>query len=494
MRKCRNHLLVGLLLSVVAVLASAVLLAGPAGAGSSPYTITDLGTISPYGDVHSVAYAINDAGQVVGESNSWYFPRHAFTWRNGVMTDLVGIYDSRSLWATDVNESGQVVIAEFAGPWVQVRGHIWDDGVMTDIGFLDPGYPGPWDVNQPHAINDSGTVVGMIASTVDLYYRRAYRWDDGVTADLGALSVFAGAAAINNSGQIVGFTGVGWPPVPHAFLWDDGVMSDLGFSGSAKDINDVGQVVGGSTLWDDGETTDLGAFSAEAINDLGQIVGTSGDHAALWDDGVIVDLGSLEGYPISVAYDINDSGWIVGYASTGHPDYETRAVLWTPVADTTPPEITAPTDLTVNASSPDGAVVEFTATATDDVDGNVPVDCTPASGSTFAIGDTTVVCTAEDNSGNEASVSFTIHVAGAMEQLANLFAAVEGIGTGTSLADMVSEVQAALSGGNDAEACEILNAFINHLEAQAGKHVDALVAEALIADATRIRAAIGCST
>lgn len=152
--------------------------------------------------------------------------------------------------------------------------------------------------------------------------------------------------------------------------------------------------------------------------------------------------------------------------------------------------------LAVNATGPDGAVVEFTATATDDVDGIVPVDCTPASGSTFAIGDTTVVCTAEDNSGNKASESFTIHVAGAMEQLSDLndFITTEGIGPGTSLADKVSEAQAALADGDDTEACEILNAFINQVEAQGEKKIDTSDVERLIADATRIRAVLGCST
>jgi hypothetical protein len=58
--------------------------------------------------------------------------------------------------------------------------------------------------------------------------------------------------------------------------------------------------------------------------------------------------------------------------------------------DTTPPTITVPADITAEATSPEGAVVTYEASATDDVDGEVAVSCEPASGSTFAIGVTSV--------------------------------------------------------------------------------------------------------
>ena len=49
-------------------------------------------------------------------------------------------------------------------------------------------------------------------------------------------------------------------------------------------------------------------------------------------------------------------------------------------------------------------------TATDDTDPSPTVSCTPGSGSTFAIGVTTIICTATDSSGNRSSVSFNINV------------------------------------------------------------------------------------
>jgi hypothetical protein len=54
--------------------------------------------------------------------------------------------------------------------------------------------------------------------------------------------------------------------------------------------------------------------------------------------------------------------------------------------------------------------VTFSATATDLVDGTDPVTCTPASGSTFAFGQTTVNCTVTDKHRNTTSGSFTVTV------------------------------------------------------------------------------------
>lgn len=79
--------------------------------------------------------------------------------------------------------------------------------------------------------------------------------------------------------------------------------------------------------------------------------------------------------------------------------------------DTTPPTITCPADMTVEATSPAGAEVTFTPIARDDRDPFPIVSCTPPSGSTFPLGTTTVTCTATDASGNSASCSFTVTVA-----------------------------------------------------------------------------------
>ena len=80
------------------------------------------------------------------------------------------------------------------------------------------------------------------------------------------------------------------------------------------------------------------------------------------------------------------------------------------VVDTTSPTITVPATITRAATGPTGAVVTYAATAHDLVDGDVTTSCTPASGSTFAPGSTTVTCAATDRAGNTVSKSFTVKV------------------------------------------------------------------------------------
>jgi hypothetical protein len=70
------------------------------------------------------------------------------------------------------------------------------------------------------------------------------------------------------------------------------------------------------------------------------------------------------------------------------------------VEDTTAPTVNVPGNMTVLATSPTGADVTFSATATDLVDPAPLVTCNPASGSTFPLGTTTVTCSASDAAGN----------------------------------------------------------------------------------------------
>ena len=82
------------------------------------------------------------------------------------------------------------------------------------------------------------------------------------------------------------------------------------------------------------------------------------------------------------------------------------------VRDTTPPTLHGtPADRSVTTTDPSGVAVTYTTpTATDAGDASPTIDCKPASGSTFAIGTTTVTCTATDATGNHASASFDVRV------------------------------------------------------------------------------------
>jgi len=94
-----------------------------------------------------------------------------------------------------------------------------------------------------------------------------------------------------------------------------------------------------------------------------------------------------------------------------HPDWGTHQGV-TPTPDTTPPVVTVPEDMMVEATGPDGAQVSFEEepSATDDVDGPVDVTCDYNSGDTFPIGETVVTCSAEDTAGNSAEETFTVTV------------------------------------------------------------------------------------
>src|SRR5439155_20634739 len=76
-----------------------------------------------------------------------------------------------------------------------------------------------------------------------------------------------------------------------------------------------------------------------------------------------------------------------------------------------PHVITQPPDITLPADNPMGKVVTYTPpTATDDLDGSLPVTCTPPSGGMFPIGETIVTCSATDSSGHKVSVTFKVTV------------------------------------------------------------------------------------
>jgi hypothetical protein len=78
--------------------------------------------------------------------------------------------------------------------------------------------------------------------------------------------------------------------------------------------------------------------------------------------------------------------------------------------DTRPPAIRTSGSQNVTATSADGAIAKYTAYAVDNVDGAVAVSCAPKSGSMFAMGPTTVTCTAADKKGNKKTATLTINV------------------------------------------------------------------------------------
>jgi predicted extracellular nuclease len=113
------------------------------------------------------------------------------------------------------------------------------------------------------------------------------------------------------------------------------------------------------------------------------------------------------------------SGSVFGFGSTtvmctasdGHGNTSSRSFHVT-VADTRAPVLTLPGTIMVNAPTPAGVRVTYSASAADVVDGSVPVTCTPPSGNMFLVGTTEVACSATDHHGNTASGRFTVVVKG----------------------------------------------------------------------------------
>jgi probable HAF family extracellular repeat protein len=358
--------------------ATLAILASGTAAGPAPiYTAQDLGDL-PGGRDRSIAYDINDSGQVVGDSYA-ATGRRAFLWEAGSgMTDLGDLPGGADhSYARGINHIGQVV-GESAHGADSSRAFLWEAGRgMTSLGDLLPD-----DRFSVDAINDSGQMAGYSLPRNARYPHPLLLDTDGRRTELESLpgnEVIGFALAINNKGQLAGEIGgeFGEDNVPAEFrwaavLWDaDGRITDLGDlpgggdSSRATGINDRGQVVGRSAtatgtrafLWEAGSgMTDLGDLPggddwslAFGINDHGQVVGTSIDasgsqfatgnrsRAFLWQadlgmlqlDTLIDPLDPLYGIRLDSASAINNSGQIA--ATAVYSDDHKRAFLLTPV-------------------------------------------------------------------------------------------------------------------------------------------------------------------
>jgi probable HAF family extracellular repeat protein len=264
---------------------------------------------------------------------------------------------------------------------------VWQRGVLTDLGALDPGYS-----SFASAINARGEVAGVsengqIDPLTAFPEIIAVLWKNGII-NLGTLGGNQSVAnGISDRGQVVGaalnaisdpFATIPLCPtcgtfaqyfnfVPaatqmHAFRWTEaGGMQDLGALGgpdsSASFVNQRGQIAGEfftsftpnpSTgvptvdpfFWENGKMVDIGTLGGTFgapnwMNNRGQVVGYSnvaGDqnsHAFRWDkkEG-LKDLGVLPGASSSGADSINDAGEIVGGSCGLNGANFCLAVLW----------------------------------------------------------------------------------------------------------------------------------------------------------------------
>lgn len=301
--------------------------------------LVDLG-VAP-GGTFSLATGVNDRGQVAGYGDT-ATGSAAFVWRNGVRTDIPapGIGQVR---VGPINAAGTVIGTDVGTDDV-VRGFLWRDGRRTDLGTL-----------VPSLINDRGVVLGSVAladGSFGIVLRRA----DGTRTGLGTLGD-AGYGApylvgLNERGDVAAYaaTAAGfrayarragassWRPLPGLPGATDVRVSGINGSGLVVGTSNTGpdtlqqavtwHIAGGParalpTLG--GETS-----GALAVNDRGDIsgfstLGGSGTHAVLWRRGLLVDLGPAG--MDSSAGALNASGQVVGTAYTN--DDGARGYRWT---------------------------------------------------------------------------------------------------------------------------------------------------------------------
>lgn len=147
-------------------------------------------------------------------------------------------------------------------------------------------------------------------------------------------------------------------------------------------------------------------ITAEASSPAGTVVTYTAGASDLVDGTVEVSCNPASGTEFAL-----DQMTTVQCAATDAHGNTASASFTVTVTDTTKPELPQLSDVTAEATSAAGAAVTYgVGPATDVVDGDVTVTCAPASGDTFALGDTTVTCSATDAHGNTAEGTFTITV------------------------------------------------------------------------------------
>src|SRR6185503_6899603 len=256
----------------------------------------DLGTL---GGPESFAVAVNAGGVVVGESDTALGGRHAFLWtRKGGMIDLLG-FDSGDSHALAVTASGQVI--GYTGFDVGLDPFSW----TSASGFTDLGTLGGF--ARVQAVSPSGQVVGVSSLITacpgcpDPDDEHAFSWTaKGGMIDLGTLGGFnSSAQAVDASGRVVGISETA-DGLFHNFSWTaTGGMIDLGEVGEMAAMNDKGQIVGTRYPEEGGQfafswtaaggTTVLDTFydgsGAVAVNARGQVIGSTFSNDAN-EDGV----------------------------------------------------------------------------------------------------------------------------------------------------------------------------------------------------------------
>jgi probable HAF family extracellular repeat protein len=324
--------------------------------------LADLGALAPAATNNSQIYELNGNGIGAGGSENGVTDpltglpaQEATIFEHGQVIGVgtLGGYES---FAQDITSNGQVAgissndtidplpsEQQYYFPWVdEIRGFVWQAGVMHDLGTL--GGPDA----QSYIQNQRGQIAGWSDTNATLNATGAptidpFLWRDGHMTDLGGLGGTLGFVNwLNDKGEVVGQSDLPGDQTWHPYLWNGRRMIDLGTLGGnfgmADYVNNRGDVSGWSTtagdqgvdgfLWHNGKMIDLPVVGdaalafGNAVNNLDQVVGNENDAnnneviAALWSGGHGYDLNTLvapSSFQMISADYINDQGTIFGH-------------------------------------------------------------------------------------------------------------------------------------------------------------------------------------
>ncbi|MEW6763067.1 MAG: hypothetical protein AB1437_19805 [Pseudomonadota bacterium] len=313
------------------------------------------------GTLVAEAYALNDAGLVVGYTGSAVdMPARPTLWAGARRYDL-GTPAGEGGIAYGIGDAGAVVgSVGIPGRVSATAAALWYKGVRYTLRSPDFNNPDNFDLlTSALAINRAGTIVGNV-HTVASDDDRPVVWRRGMPRLLPPLVSTAIARAINDVGFVVGDGDYpGGVLRRHALLWTpDGRVVELDtqavLDSRAYDVNNKGKIVGtaeplgaeigGPAVWYRGRRTALSipagiGGAARAINERDQIVGFQGrglsnpERALTWYGSTGYQLDTLlddesRGIVINDALDINDRGQIL--ATTVLPNGRSQPLLLTP--------------------------------------------------------------------------------------------------------------------------------------------------------------------
>ncbi len=208
-------------------------------------------------------------------------------------------------------------------------------------------------------------------------------WDEDGDVDL---------AVLDGS---VGINAVGWMALQNGTGTVDHVPPGVSLSAPADRATVAGRIAMQAKASDNVGVTRVDFYAGDTL-----VARTAGPpYAISWNTAALPN-GSvgLAAWAYDAAGNVTQSSVVTVDVANARPQ------------DHTPPVLSAPADLTIDATGPTGAVFTYLVTATDDADGVLAATCAPASGATFAFGPTIVTCSATDAAGNSASESFTVTV------------------------------------------------------------------------------------